>query len=160
MHYIKIKLFQNKCPLGQLSYESIWLYQKLEWLVISYQNNWATIKITSKTIARHSPSCELYLTSILLLEQLAHATTNSWPSSSSWINIVPNLELFQSMCNWNDRPQMGCFKMGVDERSWVWKNWDLLRWNLMLCFLNRSNIFHKCCMWFLGVKLKTMMLLI
>jgi hypothetical protein len=100
------------------------------------------------------------LASVLLLEQLAYATTNSWPSSSSWINIAPNLKLLQSMCNWNDRPQMGCFKMGVDERSWMWKNWDLPRWNLMLCSLNQSNTFCKCCMCFLGVKLKTMMLLI
>ncbi len=156
MHYIKIILLQGKCPFGQL----FCLYQKLEWLMINNQSDWATIKITSETIARHSPSYELYLASVLLLEQLAYATTNSWPSSSSWINIAPNLKLLQSMCNWNDRPQMGCFKMGVDERSWMWKNWDLPRWNLMLCSLNQSNTFCKCCMCFLGVKLKTMMLLI
>jgi hypothetical protein len=46
---------------------------------------------TSQTTTRHSPSYELYLASILLLDQLVYAIIKFQPSSSSWVNIVPKL---------------------------------------------------------------------
>jgi hypothetical protein len=43
-------------------------------------------------IAKHSPSYELYLAFVLLLDRLAYATTNFQPSSSHWVSTIPNLK--------------------------------------------------------------------
>jgi hypothetical protein len=55
------------------------------------------------------------LASIFLLDWLAYATTNSRPSSSSWVSTAPNFKVLQSMCNWNDRPQLSRLKMRANE---------------------------------------------
>lgn len=70
---------------------------------------------TTQTTINHSPSYELYLAFVLLLDQLAYVTTNFWPSSLSCVNIAFNLKLFQLVCNLIGHPQMGCLKMGIDE---------------------------------------------
>ncbi len=109
VNYIKVRFLQDKCPLGQLSYEMIWFHKVFQKLVIDNQNKWVTMKIISKwwnnpnNCKALSLMYELYLAFVLLLDWLTYATTNSWPSSSSWVSIAPNFTMFQSMCNWNNR---------------------------------------------------------
>jgi hypothetical protein len=40
MNYIKIIFLQDKCPLGQLSYESIWCHKEFQKVVIVNQSDW------------------------------------------------------------------------------------------------------------------------
>jgi hypothetical protein len=51
-----------------------------------------------QTITKHSPSYKLYFALILLLDQLKYAIPNFQPSSSSWVNIVFNPKVLQSIC--------------------------------------------------------------
>jgi len=121
VNYIKIIFLQDKCPLGQLSCKLIWFHKVFQRLVIDNQNEWATIKIISKwwnnanNYKALSFMYELYLTFVLLLDWLTYANTNSWPSSSCWVSIAPNLTMLQLVCNWDSRPWTSCLKLGIDE---------------------------------------------
>jgi hypothetical protein len=86
--------------------------------VIGNQSEWAIINIALKwwntQTTRHFPSYKLYLSFVLLLNQLAYAITNCQPLSSSWVNTIPNPKVLQSICNQNGHSWMGCFKMRVE----------------------------------------------
>jgi hypothetical protein len=104
----------DKCPLGQLSCESIWFHKEFQRLVIDNQSEWATTNIRSKwwnnlNNYKAFPCIWIIFGLHLVIGLvLAYATANFGPSSLNWVNTTPNLKVLQSVCNWNGHHWMGC----------------------------------------------------